>query len=350
MSARLLLGSTRSFVTLPARTPATLTSPPLTRPNALSNSTVNWLPDSFFAPADVSAKAPAATRRRVTSRIRLTSPAREHLRRVAGVVAGGLVRVGPVVGPVLAAARAAVVLVALERRLERLAAQLGRDDLELAGAAGPGERERVGVDADTRDRAERVVDAGVAEVVEPAQEVGGVGPEEVELGGVALQRVLGGLERTVALLAVGVDLAGGDVAQRHLELRELDQVVGGAGPAHDSGEVAQRRARVACERAQLGEEGPELLGDGLGLVDERVEVVEGRAQVDERRVGASHERREAGDRLGERLLLVPDRRRRGGELVDQAGEVAAAVREIRDELRRGDDEALQQRGVAVDLA
>src|SRR3954471_2232120 len=166
----------------------------------------------------------------VTSRIRLTSLPREHLRRVAGVVAGGLEGVRAVLGPVLAATRAAVVLVPRQGRLERLAAQLGRDDLELTGAAGAREGEGIGVDADARDGAQRVVDAGVAEVVEPAQEVGGVGPEEVELGGVALERVPAGLERAVANLAVGLDLAGGDVAQRDLELGELDQVVGLAGP------------------------------------------------------------------------------------------------------------------------
>ena len=53
-SARLVLRSTRKVETLPARTPATLTSPPLTSPNALSNSTVNSLPCSSFAPLEVS--------------------------------------------------------------------------------------------------------------------------------------------------------------------------------------------------------------------------------------------------------------------------------------------------------
>ena len=145
------------------------------------------------------------------------SLAREHLRRVAGEVGGRLVGTGAVVGLVLAAAGAAVVLAALERGLQRRVAQLGRDQLELARAAGAGEREGVRVDADARGRAERVVDAGVAEVVEPAEQVGRVGPEERELGRVALERVLRGLERAVALLAVGVDLARGDVAQRLLQ-------------------------------------------------------------------------------------------------------------------------------------
>ena len=40
ISARLDSGSTRMPVTLPARTPATLTSAPWTTPNALSSSTV----------------------------------------------------------------------------------------------------------------------------------------------------------------------------------------------------------------------------------------------------------------------------------------------------------------------
>src|SRR5215210_8024686 len=122
MSARFVFRLRRSFVTLPARTPATLMSPPFTSPKALSNSTVNLLPDSSLAPEDVSTYAPAPASRRQTSRTRLISLAREHLRGVAGVVGGGLEGARAVVGLVLAAARAAVVLPALERRLERLAA------------------------------------------------------------------------------------------------------------------------------------------------------------------------------------------------------------------------------------
>ena len=111
-----------------------------------------------------------------------------------------------------------------------------------------------------------------------------------------------------------------------------------------------RRARVAGERAQLGEERAQLLRHGLGLLDERVEVVERGAQVDERRVRAALEAGQAADRLRERLLLVADRGRGDGELVDEAGEVVAAVGDVRDELRGGDDEALEQRRVAVELA
>ena len=188
-----------------------------------------------------------------------------------------------------------------ERRLQRLVAQLRRDQLVLAGAAGARERERVGVDADARGGAERVVGAGVAEVVEPAEQVGRVGAEERELGRVALERVLGGLERALALLAVGVELARGDVAQRLLQARQLDQVVGAAGALDDLREVVDGRARVAGERAQLGEERAQLLGDGLGVLDERVEVVERGAQVDERGVRAALEVGQAADRLRERL-------------------------------------------------
>ena len=55
ISALCVFLSRRSLEILPARTPATLTSPPLTSPNALSNSTVNWFPpSSFFAPDAVS--------------------------------------------------------------------------------------------------------------------------------------------------------------------------------------------------------------------------------------------------------------------------------------------------------
>ena len=203
---------------------------------------------------------------------------------------------------------------------------------------------------DARRRAQRVIGPRVAEVVEPAEEVGRVGAEVGELGGGALERLLGDLEGAVALAAVGLERARGDVAQRHLQLGQLDQVVGGAGSADDLRQVVDGRARVARERAQLGQERAQLLGDRLRVIDERVEVVERGAQVDERRVGAALEVGQAADRLGERLLLVADRGRRGGELVDEAGQVLVAVGDVGDELRRGDDEALEQRGVAVELA
>ena len=49
-------------------------------------------------------------------------------------------------------------------------------------------------------------------------------------------------------------------------------------------------------------------------------------------------------------LLGADRVGRGGEVVDQAGDVLAAVGEVGHELRGGDDEALEQLGVGVELA
>ena len=117
--------------------------------------------------------------------------ARQHLGLVAGEVGARLVGAGAVRGPVLGAARAAVVLPPLQRRRERLVAQLRRDQLVLARAGRAGQRERVRVDADARGGAQRVIGAGVAEVVEPAEQVRRVGAEERELGRGALERLAG---------------------------------------------------------------------------------------------------------------------------------------------------------------
>ena len=164
------------------------------------------------------------------------------------------------------------------------------------------------------------------------------------------ERVGRGGEGARPLLAVLLDVADRDVAQRHLEVGEVDQVVAAAGLLEQLAEVLERRPCVTGERAQLGQEGPQLLGDGLGVVHQRLEVVERRAQVQEGGVGAAHEGRQPLDGLGQRLLLGPDRVGRGGEVVDQAGDVLAAVGEVGDELGGGDDEALEQLGVGVQLA
>ena len=199
--------------------------------------------------------------------------------------------------------------------LEGLVAQLGRHRRELA----VGERERARVDADARGGAERVVDAGVAEVVEPAERVGRVGAHGGELGHVVAQRLGDGRERALALGAVRLDLAHRRVAQRHLQACVSSSAsLSAPGRRRISDEVAQRRPRVARQRAQLGQERAQLLGHRLGVLDQRVEVVERGAQVEEGRVGAAHERRQLLDRVGQRGLLGADRGRRGGEVVDQA--------------------------------
>ncbi len=176
------------------------------------------------------------------------------------------------------------------------------------------------------------------------------GPEGGELRRRLLERLGRGRERAGPLVAVLLHVAHGHVAQRHLAVGEVDQVVALAGRLDQAAEVGERRPRVLGERAQLGEERAQLLGHGLGVVDQRLEVVERRAQVEERRVGATHEVGQAADRLGERGLLVADRVRGRREVVDQPGEVVAAVREVGDELRGGDDEALEQLRVGVQLA
>ena len=114
-------------------------------------------------------------------------------------------------------------------------------------------------------------------------------------------------------------------------------------------DAIRAEAARARQRAQLVHERAQLLGHRLGVRDQRIQVVERGAEVEERRVGAPHERRQLLDRVGQRGLLVADRGRRGGEVVDQAGEVLVAVGDVGDELGGGDDEALEQRGVAVEL-
>ena len=99
-----------------------------------------------------------------------------------------------------------------------------------------------------------------------------------------------------AVLAVLLDVVDRDVAQRDLEVGEVDQVVAAPGLLEQLAEVLEGRPRVTGQRPQLGEERPQLLGDGLGVVHQRVEVVERRAQVQEGGVGAAHEVRAAARR------------------------------------------------------
>ena len=139
--------------------------------------------------------------------------ARERLARVAVEVRRRLPGPRAVLGLVVAAARAAVALVGRRGGLEGLVAQLRRDGRELALEQGEGAR----VDADARGAAERVVGAGVAEVVEPAEQVDRVGPDVADLRRGVLERLGRGGEGAGAVLAVLVDVLDGDVAQRDLE-------------------------------------------------------------------------------------------------------------------------------------
>ena len=150
-------------------------------------------------------------------------------------------------------------------------------------------REQVHVQARPARPAERVVEPGVAEVVEPAREVGRVRAGGRELGRRLRERLRGRRERALADRAVARRGADGDVAQRLGRAGQLDEVVVLAGRVDRLRQVAQRRPRVAHERAQLGEERAQLLRDRLRLLDERRGVVERRAEVDERRVRPAHE-------------------------------------------------------------
>src|SRR3712207_2071513 len=107
--------------------------------------------------------------------------------------------------------------------LFRSAAQEGEGARVQAGAAGA---------------AERVVEAGLGEIVEPAGQVDRVRAAEGELGRRGAQRVGGGGEGALALLAVALHGADRDVAQRDGAVGRLDQVVAAAGAAHEPGEVA----------------------------------------------------------------------------------------------------------------
>ena len=224
-SARLVFRSSAQPVTLPARTPATLKSAPSIRPNALSSSTLYFAPLVLRAGAarPATAAAPATSRGRWRAGDAPHFPG-EHLARVAVVVGVGFHGFEP---------SSAWCSAPPGQRLRwPLAAAAGRP--RRAAPAAPAElaarqREGVDVDADAPGAAERVVDARVAEVVEPAGEVDGVGPEVRRVRRGLLSASADAGKRARGAPCRWLDGADGDVAQRRWALRQLDQVVVGAG-------------------------------------------------------------------------------------------------------------------------
>src|SRR3954454_21839698 len=281
--ARMSERSSAIDVTFPARTPATLTSAPSISPKALSSSTKYSLPPP--SPPEPMPSTTSATTTTATAAKPKTLVTGQHLARVAVEARRRLPRVGAVVVAVLHRARAAVVLPALGRRRGHRRAQRLRDQLERAVDGG----ERVDRRRDAAGRAVGVVDAGVAEVVDPAGAVDCVGAEERICPRLALERVGGRRARTRPLLAVALHRADGDVAQRRHRAGQLVEVVARAGAPDEIGQAADGRLGLARERAQLGEHGAQARRHRLGVLDEPVEVVERRAQVDEGRVRPAHE-------------------------------------------------------------
>src|SRR5207244_6583683 len=121
-------------------------------------------------------------------------------------------------GAYVARARAAVALTQPRGHAEHLRALLLRHRLQ--NAVGRDERARVRARAGLA--AQRVVDTGLAEVVEPAGEVDRVGPRVGQLGHRLLQRLRRAGQRALARLAVALDGAERYVAQRHERPRRLD--------------------------------------------------------------------------------------------------------------------------------
>ena len=140
-----------------------------------------------------------------------------------------------------------------------------------------------------------VVGGALAEVAEPADEVGRVGADELE-------------HRLRASRAPGgecVNAGRGDALQRAAACASRRP-----GRCRRRGVVTSVRrswivGRASCdERAQLAQERREVLRRRLGRVDQHVEVVERRAQVHERRVGAPQRGRQQPERARERDVLA----------------------------------------------
>src|SRR3954452_8564653 len=241
--ARMSERSSAIDVTFPARTPATLTSGPSISPKALSSSTKYSLPPP--SPPAPTPSTTSATTTTATAAKPKTLVTGQHLARVAVEARRRLPRIGAVVVAVLHRARAAVVLPAHGRRRGHRGTQRLRDQLQRPVDAG----ERVDRRRDAAGRAVGVVHAGVAEVVDPAGEVDRVGAEERVVRRLALERSGRGGERARALPAVALHGPDRDVAQRRHRAGQLVEVVARAGAAHEVGQAAHGRHRLARERA-----------------------------------------------------------------------------------------------------
>ena len=184
-----------------------------------------------------------------------------------------------------------------------------------------------------------VVGGALAEVAQPADEVRGVGPDE-------LHDRLGLVQRgdRVREHRLGRALELGRLAQ------QLDQVVVGALAADQLAQVGDRRPCVAHERAQGGEERRQALGRRLGRGDQDVEIVERRTQIDEGRIGLAQRAGQQAESARERDVLRADRGGRRVRVRDEVREVVAARGDRGHGLRGVDDEVLEDLAVAIELA
>ena len=198
------------------------------------------------------------------SAIRLMARAVRGWGRIAGSAVGERAAVGErdrVVGGIdvgdraLVAARAAARVAGVERRLEL---GPGQRLEQVRAPARERDAERVEPEADPPDARDRVDVARVAEVVEPADQLGGVGTEEGEVEQAVVERAdrlaEGALGEVVVRrraqvggvlgAAAAVGRAGADrgVGELGLKPGELDQVVVAARAADDRVEVADRSA------------------------------------------------------------------------------------------------------------
>ena len=212
-----------------------------------------------------------------------------------------VLRVGPAGVRLGDRARAAQVRVLGARRvLEERELLRERDRLENALVGVRVEQLVVGEDVRVRRLDARVVAARVvvrgdlAELREPAEQVGHVGPRDRD-------EVLRGVER-------GDRRREGRVAAL-LELRQVledvVEVVRAARAQQRQAQVLEHRHRLAGDRPHVGEERREVPRADERRRDERVEVVERGAQVDEGRVGLAEERRQRDQGAVEGLVLRP---------------------------------------------
>ena len=253
----------------------------------------------------------------------------------------------------LGGARAALVLAGAGVAREQLLALVER---RRCPASAPVDVERVEDGLRARPAAERVVAAGVREVVEPAEQVGRVGAAVGDDRRGVAQR-LGrsrGTRRACGrrpaapppastvrfFVSSAVEASGGKVRTR--SYRSLSRA-GRAGRSR-SGRGRSGRASRASGRSS-SQERLELARDRLRRLDQRVDVVEREAQVHERRVGLAHEVR-AGALIASASASrsLPSARKVRVQVADQRRQVVAALGQRGDELGRVDDEALEQSG------
>ena len=161
-----------------------------------------------------------------------------------------------------------------------------------------------------------VVRRALAEVAQPAGELGRVRAQELE----HRLRAPASASRPLSNAGVATRCSAGIL--RVASTRSLSGPVA----AHERAQVADRRPRARRTSGRSSRRnGARSLRRRLGLGDEHVEVVERRAQVDERRVGAPQRRRQQAERARERDVLRADRARGRVRVADEAGEVVALL-------------------------